>query len=104
MRYILVLLLAYVLVACNDSQAQEYAGTCVFPSSNPKVIRVYETPVASVENGRTNVLAFLPYRAEIRTGRLIAIWSVPETPTDQSRFIGWVDQFQFDRQDLRNCN
>jgi hypothetical protein len=98
-----MLLLAYVLVACNDTHAQEYAGSCVFPATNPRTIVVYENPVAFKGAGRINALAFLPYRAEMRTGRLIAIWSVPETTSDSSKFIGWVDQSQFARQELRNC-
>lgn len=92
-----------VLIAGQHAHADEKTGACVWPSTNPTAIRVYDMPTANQTAGRTGVLAYLPYRAEMRTGRYIALWSVPETLTDYSQFLGWVDQSQFEVQEPRNC-
>lgn len=98
------LMIIGALITGHDARSEEYTGTCVWPSVNPQAIRVHDTPIADQPNGRTGVLAYLPYRVEIRTGRYIALWSVPATPTDASKFVGWVDQSQFEIQHPRNCN
>lgn len=97
------LMIIGALIAGHHAHADEKAGACVWPSINPKAIRVYDMPIADQMAGRTGVLAYLPYRAEMRTGRYIALWSVPETLTDSSKFLGWVDQSQFEVQHPRNC-
>ena len=97
------LMIIGALIADHDARSEEYSGACVWPSVNPRAIRVYDTPIASQGAGRTGALAYLPYQVQMRTGRYIALWSVPETLSDSSQFLGWVDQSQFEVQHPRNC-
>lgn len=97
------LVIVVALITGYDARAEEYSGACVWPTVNPRAILVYETPAPIQGSGKYNALAYLPYKAEIRSGHYIALWSVPETLNDSSQFLGWVDQSEFEVQHPRNC-
>lgn len=106
MKTILLILVAWILVAWNDARADTVVMQCVYPAVVPTKIVVYANPVGEAKS--ENKVGYFAYKVGAEQNKRIAIWSVPdyskEDPFELSdRFIGWVEKSQFELQDLRNC-
>lgn len=121
LKAIMMLLLAYVLVACNDTYAEapqvvfSINNVCVYPNKAPERIVVFtstyfqtydkkENRLSVVGHGRTGVLNYSAYRARPMEWPLVQLWTVPQSTTETSVFVGAADVNDFVIQEPRNCN
>lgn len=121
MRYLVALLLAYALVACNDSHAEvprvvvSVNSICLYPNKSPEKIVVFtstyfhtynekEKRLSVVGRGSVGVLNYSAYKARPMEWPMVELWTTPQSTTEISVYVGVADISDFVIQEPRNCN